>query len=280
MAATLGLWVMVYSGLATLSMVEEDLLQSKDEDKGVRPAVTAVSGIRQLPSLVVRYSSLPPPASCHPLAASSSKRLMWTLVKRTCPPASKSSRVGEGGDVYMDFVEWDDSDFLPLLPPCPLLSASPATVLLTWPQPSYSRFHVFMPWLEYAKLRFEGNPGVDVKLRWLAEVDRVFSLDCILAKVRIFVVTCFVYISRKRPDIVQRVMAGEFLALPLVVQDSPKRPHKFPSYLTTCYPVEIDQSLSKKLPVYSAHHFHQKGGRGWRSSCRSQSQDPKHDSCQ
>ncbi|XP_045127728.1 uncharacterized protein LOC123514145 [Portunus trituberculatus] len=70
----------------------------------------------------------------------------------------------------------------------------------------------------------------------------------------------FVNISRKRPDIVQRVMAGEFLALPLVEQDSPERPRKFPSYLITRYPVEVNPSLSKELPgVYSARRFYQNG---------------------
>ncbi|MPC62671.1 hypothetical protein E2C01_056760 [Portunus trituberculatus] len=164
-----------------------------------------------------------------------------------------------GKDV--DCVERDDSAFPPLLPPRPTLSASPATASLEQPEPSSSRLPAFAPQLEYVKLMFQDNPRVDIKLRWLAEVNRVFGLDRTLAEVKMSAVTSrFVYISRERPDIIQRVMAGEFLALTLVEQDSPERPHKFPSYLITRYPVEVDPSLSKELPgVYNARQFYQNG---------------------
>ncbi|MPC19376.1 hypothetical protein E2C01_012289 [Portunus trituberculatus] len=90
---------------------------------------------------------------------------------------------------------------------------------------------------------------MDIKLRWLAEVNHAFGLNRTLVEVKMSAVTShFVYISRKRPDIFQRVMTGEFLALTLVEQDSSERPRKFPSYIITHYPVEVDPSLSKELP--------------------------------
>ena len=87
------------------------------------------------------------------------------------------------------------------------------------------------------KLMFKGTVSANVKLRWLSEVSRVFSLDHSLAEVKMSAVTSrFVYIARTRQDIVKRVEAGEFLAMPLVRQDSPVRPRKLPSYLVTRYP--------------------------------------------
>ncbi|MPC65205.1 hypothetical protein E2C01_059336 [Portunus trituberculatus] len=95
---------------------------------------------------------------------------------------------------------------------------------------------------------FEGNPPVDVKLRWLAEVNRAFKLERTLAEVKMAAVTSrFVYIARNRPDIVSSAERGDFLALPLTRQDSPEMQRKLPTYLVTRYPVGVDPNLSKEL---------------------------------
>lgn len=70
----------------------------------------------------------------------------------------------------------------------------------------------------------------------------------------------FVYISRRREDIVERVTKGEILSLSLDGQGSPERPRKFPSYVVTRSPVGVDPSLAKELPgVHSANRFRQDG---------------------
>lgn len=66
--------------------------------------------------------------------------------------------------------------------------------------------------------------------------------------------------SRQRPDILERVKAGEFVALPPVLQDSPERPRKFPHFLLTRFPVDVDHRLAEQYPgVYSARRFLQNG---------------------
>ena len=40
----------------------------------------------------------------------------------------------------------------------------------------------------------------------------------------------FVYISRRRDDIIESATIGEFLSLKLDLQDSIEKPHKFPSH--------------------------------------------------
>lgn len=70
----------------------------------------------------------------------------------------------------------------------------------------------------------------------------------------------FVYISRRRVDIIDSAVKGAFLSLKLEVQDSIERPRKFPTYLVTRFPVGVDPSLAKELPgVYTARRFHQYG---------------------
>ena len=70
----------------------------------------------------------------------------------------------------------------------------------------------------------------------------------------------FVYISRQRPDILERVKAGEFLSLPLILHDSPERPRKYPHFIVTRYPVDVDPRLAEQHPgVYSARRFKQDG---------------------
>ena len=70
----------------------------------------------------------------------------------------------------------------------------------------------------------------------------------------------FVYVSRKRPDIVTSAVEGKFIALRLTPQDSPERPRKLPSYLITRYPVGVDPALSISMKgIHSARRFYQDG---------------------
>lgn len=127
--------------------------------------------------------------------------------------------------------------------------------------PHRSAFTAFAPREDYVKLVFEENISANTKLRWLAEVNREFRLDQSLADVKMSVVTSrYVYIARKRQDIVERVEDGEFLAMRLVKQDSPARPRKLPNYLVKRYPVGVHPSLSTELVgVHNARRFHQNG---------------------
>lgn len=124
-----------------------------------------------------------------------------------------------------------------------------------------SAFPAFAPRTDYIKLAFTGHPSVETKLRWLAEVNKAFHLERELAEVKMAAVTSrFVYIARRRQDILERVTEGEFLSLVLQVQDSPERQRKYPSYLVTRYPIGVDPSLAMELPgVHSARRFRQNG---------------------
>lgn len=119
----------------------------------------------------------------------------------------------------------------------------------------------FAPRADYLKLAFQGSPSVDTKIRWLTEVNRTFHLDRHLAEVKMAAAQSrFVYISRRRQDIVDRAVKGEFLSLCLEVQDSPERPRKYPSYFLTRYPIGVEPSLAKQLHgVHSARRFLQNG---------------------
>ena len=119
----------------------------------------------------------------------------------------------------------------------------------------------FAPRDSYVKLMFRDNPSVDVKIQWLSDVTRTFCLDRELAEVKMSAVTySFVYISRRRTDIIQRATEEEFLSLKLDAQDSIERPQKFHTYLITRYPVGVDSSLANELPgVYTASRFYQYG---------------------
>ena len=96
---------------------------------------------------------------------------------------------------------------------------------------------------------------------WLSDVTRTFCIDRELDEVKMSAVTSrFVYISRRRIDIIKGATEGEFLFLKLEAQDSIERPRKFPTYLVTRYPVGVDSSLAKELPgIYTARPFHQYG---------------------
>ncbi|XP_064120272.1 uncharacterized protein LOC135224879 [Macrobrachium nipponense] len=89
----------------------------------------------------------------------------------------------------------------------------------------------------------------------------MFSLDRELAEVKMSAVTSrFVYISRHRLDIINRVKGGEVLSLVLDVQDDVNRPRKFPTYFITRYPVDVDPSLAKELEgVHTVRRFLQDG---------------------
>lgn len=70
----------------------------------------------------------------------------------------------------------------------------------------------------------------------------------------------FVNISRNLQDIIDKVKVGEWLSLPLFLQDSPEIPYKFPTYILTRFPVDVDPKLAKGYPgVYSARRFLQDG---------------------
>ena len=119
----------------------------------------------------------------------------------------------------------------------------------------------FAPRDEYVKLAFKQNPNIAVKLRWLNEVTTNFRLDKELAEVKMSAITSrFVYISRRRKDILDSVMGGEFPSIQLDIQDSIERTRKFPTYLVTRYPVDVDPSLAKELPgVHTVRRFRQNG---------------------
>ena len=124
-----------------------------------------------------------------------------------------------------------------------------------------SRLPAFAPRDAYVRLAFSGTPSTDTKLRWLSCVNKAFQLQRDLGEVKMSAITSqFVYISRHRTDILERVQTSEFLSLPLVPQDSPERPRKYPSYIVTRYPVDVAPSLAEQYPgVYSARRFVQNG---------------------
>jgi len=162
------------------------------------------------------------------------------------PPVTKTARCDETSSGVPV-----DQPFLPR----PAAFSAPA------PSRPSSDLPAFAPRDAYVKLSFSGNPSTDTKLRWLSEVTKTFQLQRELAEVKMAAVTSrFVYISRRRADIIDRVKTGEFLSLPLILQDSTERPRKFPSYILTRFPVNVDPSLAKSFPgVYSARRFIQDG---------------------
>ena len=71
----------------------------------------------------------------------------------------------------------------------------------------------------------------------------------------------FVYISRRRDDIIKSATIGDFSSLKLDLQDSIERPRIFPTYFVIRFPVSVDPSLAKELPgVCAALRFHQSIG--------------------
>ena len=179
----------------------------------------------QLPPGTAERPPLPHvPGSTTP-APTSGKRILGdlSLSEESLAPASKTVRVGAQRGATCD-----------PFPPLPVHHVTPPRTVSA---PRGPALPAFAPREDYVKLMFKGTVSANVKLRWLSEVSRVFSLDHSLAEVKMSAVTSrFVYIARTRQDIVKRVEAGEFLAMPLVRQDSPVRPRKLPSYLVTRYP--------------------------------------------
>lgn len=233
---------MEYSGPASIADVEADLALSDDEDITDQhwPPMelhTQCSGTTPWKSQV---DVLPPATQ----PSTSTKRPMDQASNTSEPssPAPKSSRRIE-----------------PLHPTAPTSSASNHD-----PHDSSCAGFVlpaFAPRTDYVKLIFRDNPTVDTKLRWLSDVTKAFRLDRELAEVKMSAVTSrFVYISRRRDDIIESAIKGAFLSLKLEVQDSIERPRKFATYLVTRFPVGVDPSLAKELPgVYKARRFHQYG---------------------
>ncbi|XP_076058517.1 uncharacterized protein LOC143035533 [Oratosquilla oratoria] len=111
----------------------------------------------------------------------------------------------------------------------------------------------FAPRDKYVKLAFSGNPSTEVKLRWLSIVTKTFHLQRDAAEVKMAALTSrFIYVSRQRTDILDRITTGEFLSLPPLPQDSPERPQFMigdciiPLSSQYCYlgaPVRISEAL-------------------------------------
>lgn len=223
---------MEYSGPAFIAEIEADLALSDDDDLSIDHwPLLDPTGHRELTTRALVSTKRPIEHDSDASSAPSS-------------PAAKTSKRGEtptqhGGSQH------------------PLPGPFPPAVPLRSPFAAPA----FAPRDEYVKLAFKENPSSDVKLRWLSEVTKTFCLDRELAEIKMSAVTSrFVYISRRRKDIIDRVTVGEFLSLHLDIQDSIDRPRKFPSYLITRYPVGVDPSLAKELPgVYTARRFHQNG---------------------
>ena len=218
---------MEYSGSASVAVVEDDLALSEDDD-----------GIEHWPFLE---------SSRQPQHSASIKRAMNREPDSSSTPTSPAAKSSRRAETTAHRPATDASlprltpQITPLLPP----SGVPA----------------FAPRDEYIKLAFKENPNSAVKLRWLNDVTAAFRLDREKAEVKMSAVTSrFVYISRCRRDIIDRVTGGEFLSLHLDIQDSIDRPRKFPTYLITRYPVDVDPSLAKELPgVYTVRRFRQNG---------------------
>ena len=215
---------MEYSGPASAAMVEADLAMSDDDDASLH-----------WPSLETHR---------HPHHSASAKRTMDRDSDTGSEPASPVAKTSKRDDAPAHQPPTDISLPRPhhRTPP---LSAAPA----------------FAPRDEYVKLAFKENPTTAVKLRWLLDVTTAFRLDRELAEVKMSAATSrFVYISRRRKDILDSVMGGEFSSVQLDIQDWSERTRKFPTYLITRYPVDVDPSLAKELPgVHTVRRFRQYG---------------------
>lgn len=232
---------MEYSGPAPLSVLDVDMRLFDEDGRGN----DHWPPLPRSPDPAPQDHLLPPHSTPGAVskAASSSKRPMEDELNSSSEsrsPVAKASRVG--GNPVLQCDSPRDTSPPPRRDPQPSLPA-------------------FAPRNEYVRLMFEGTPSADVKLRWLAEVNRAYHLERNLAEVKMSAVTSrFVYVSRHRLDILKSAADGEFMSLKLVRQDSPDRPRKLPAYLITRYPVGVDPSLSKEMGgVHSARRFHQDG---------------------
>lgn len=232
--------LMTCSGADVSSVLEGDLAMSDTDDDSAS---------------VNHWPDLPPPAAplCHPSPAphhgapqpSSSSR-----GKRPAEevPASSAAKTAKGASVPCNEP--------PTRPHLPVHGASPVTP--SRPSPALP---AFAPRDSYVKLAFSGSPSPEVKLRWLSAVTKAFHLERDAAEVKMAALTSrFVYVSRQRSDILERITSGEFLSLSLVSQDSPVRPRKYPQFILTRYPVDVDHRLAEQYPgVYSSRRFVQDG---------------------
>ena len=242
---------MDYSGPATRSLVEEDLALSDDEewplmppgDHQASPAATVEAVATLLDTEASNTGNNP----------SSAKRLLNSSSDSNDALSQPAAKTAKQGDTSVSHDK--DSTNSPAASPSSVPCNPPLT---SQPLPA---FPAFAPRDEYVKLFFRDNPSVETKLRWLSEVNTNFSLDRNLAEVKMSAVTSrFVYVSRKRVDVIDSITKGEFLSLFLDAQDSSQRPRKFPTYLLTRYPVCVDPSLAKALHgVYRAKRFIQDG---------------------
>ena len=230
---------------ASASSVEEDLVLSEDNSTPIQD---------HWPQLPIHDTTQSPLARQHEVRAAGSttaiKRRVDEVSNQTttdCPaPVTKTARAGSPTRV--------EPVSRPPLPQAAGMSR-PAVSNPTSGLPPLA------PRDTYVKLLFNEDPSTDTKLLWLSAVNKAFHLQRELAEVKMSAVTSrFVYISRQRSDIIDRVKTGEFLGVSLTPQDSPKRPRKYPSYILTRYPVNVDPSLATSYPgVYSARRFIQDG---------------------
>ena len=241
---------MDYSGPVPPSHLEEDLALSDDNEWPLPSA--SHNGHSGPPPVTDKGATTSGHITLNPATVTSSNKRVLNSSSdsndASLSHATKTAKQGEGAGVH------DGASVLPAVPPTePLLP--PGTSVPAQASPA------FAPRDEYVKLLFRDNPSVEIKLRWLSEVNKYYHLDRILAEVKMSAVTSrFVYISRKRVDIIDNVMKGTFLSLFLDAQDSPQRSRKYPTYLLTRYPVCVDPSLAKALPgVHGAKRFIQDG---------------------
>ena len=215
---------MDYSGPASAAEVEADLAMSDDDDASVHWPLLE--------------------AHRHPHPSAAAKRTMDRESDTGSEPESPAAKASKRDGALAQ----QTSPTIPL-PRLPHRTTPPSAA------------PAFAPRDEYVKLAFQQNPTTAVKLRWLHDVTTTFRLDRELAEVKMSAVTSrFVYISRRRKDILDSVMGGEFPSLQLDIQDSIERTRKFPTYLITRYPVDVDPSLAKELPgVHTVRRFRQYG---------------------
>ena len=226
---------------ADLELSDEDILDeswTKMAPRGRNDTLVTGAKVASAPTSALRHPTTQ--------ASSASKRpISYTSDSNSEPssPNPKSSRRKDSSDLMQ-------------CAPAQLMDSSRGASSLSAPPPP-----AFAPRADYIKLLFKDNLSVDIKLRWLSKVNRAFQLDREQAEVKMAAITSrFVYISRRRSDIVDRVVSGEFLSISPEVQDSPERSRKFPTYLLTRYPVCTDPMLAKELPgIHTARRFHQNG---------------------
>ena len=241
---------MDYSGPDTLRDLEDDLALSDEDD------VIPEGDYPPLPQTSIISAGLPSPVAPHLVTHPKvpNKRVINHSSDSGSEPTSPAAKASKRRELLSSPPPASTEDIGTLSIPQPHHTPLETSVL----KPTSL---AFAPRAEYFKLQFKDNPNVDIKLRWLSEVNQAFHLDRFQAEVKMAAITSrFVYISRRRTDIVDSVTRGEFLSLFLEVQDSPERPRKYPTYLLTRYPVCMDPSLAKELPgVHTARRFHQNG---------------------